>query len=128
MPGYPQYQNKVWKWDFRPEGGRSSTRKGWRLYAYVANPAGSEPVEATAFLCYDKPNDPGGNYAKMVAEALKDFLAASIVERGRTDERFRRQAGESGTAVSLCLKCFRVIGITANLEEIERLESMHTCQ
>ena len=38
MRTFTQYQKKIWEWDFAPAGDRTRTRKGWRLFAYVADP------------------------------------------------------------------------------------------
>lgn len=104
MPGYPQYEKKIWKWDFEPSGNKSYTRKGWRIYAYVADPDGPEPVVAQAFLAYDKNDDPGGNPAEFLAKALKSFFSATIAVQAAPD-KFRRMAAENGQIASMCNDC-----------------------
>lgn len=126
MPKYPQYQNKIWKWDFAPEGDRSRTRKGWRLYAYVPDPHAPEPIPATAFLCYDKKYPPSGDHTKFVAQEIKKFLA-EIVEVQATERPFRRQVNGDGETVSLCLECCELIIISADLAEVELMEDTHQC-
>jgi len=90
MPKYPAYQNKIWQWDFAPEGDRSATRKGWRLYAYIADHTAAEPIPAAAFVCWDKKNAPKGDYVKYLAGILKKFLTETIKPKA-TPDRFRRQ-------------------------------------
>jgi hypothetical protein len=125
MPGYPQYENKVWKWDFQPAGNKSYTRKGWRLYAYVADPDGPEPILAQAFLAYDKSDQPAGNPAKYVADALKAFLIPLVAVRA-TPDRFRRQTLADGKIVSLCYECCETL-FSANDEEADGVEASHQC-
>ena len=126
MPKYPLYQNRIWKWDFAPEGSRSSTRKGWRLYAYVPDPKAPEPIPAIAFLCYDKTDAPTGDHTKFVAKAIKDFLAATI--EIQTKERpFRRQVNSDGETISLCLKCCELVIISADIADVELSEDTHEC-
>jgi hypothetical protein len=126
MQGYPEYQNKIWKWDFRPEGATSSTRKGWRLYAYVPDLNAPEPIPAIPFLFYSKPDDPGGNYADHVAKAIKKFLQQNVVIRVEED-RFKRQTHSDGRTISLCLTCFETVAMSADLDEVELLEGTHQC-
>lgn len=124
MSRFPQYQNKVWKWDFAPSGDRSKTRKGWRLFAYVEEPDGPEPILARAFLCYDKSQEIKGNPAKELAEVLKEFLKGTIYVKA-TPDRFRRQTVTQGI-MSLCLECYEnVISIDEDLADIA--ESAHEC-
>jgi hypothetical protein len=126
MPGFKKYQNKIWKWDFRPEGDRSGTRKGWRLYAYAADPKAPEPIPATAFLCNEKDDVHKGNHAKVVADALKKFLAETV-EAEYSEECFRHQTNDDGKILSLCLRCFGTVALWVDLEELVRLESAHIC-
>ena len=95
MPGFPDYHNKIWKWDFAPAGQTSSTRAGWRLLAYVPVPSGDEPIEAIAFVCWDKEHEPSGNPAKFIAKKLKEFLAETIAVQA-VESKFRRQTHPDG--------------------------------
>jgi hypothetical protein len=126
MKGYPDYQNKIWKWDFRPEGATSSTRKGWRLYAYVSDRNAPEPILAAPFAYYSKGNDPGGNYADYVAKALKEFLSNHVSIQAE-EERFKRQYHSDGRTISLCLTCFETVAMSADLDEVEIFEGTHQC-
>ncbi len=125
MPGYPQYEKKVWKWDFEPAGNKSYTRKGWRLYAYVPDPDAPEPILALAFLAYDKSDQPKGNPAKHLADALKGFLYATVDIKA-TPDKFRRMGGPNDQVVSLCYECFETI-ISENDSEADIAESTHEC-
>jgi hypothetical protein len=126
MPKFPDYQNKIWKWDFRPAGERSSTRKGWRLYAYVPDPKAPEPIPARAFLCYDKDEAPTGNHVKYVAGKLKTFLAETVDVKAE-QERFRRVTNSNGEIVSLCYECYETVALSADVAEVEVAEGTHQC-
>lgn len=126
MPKFPTYQNKIWKWDFAPEGDRSSTRKGWRLYAYVPDPKAPEPVPATAFLYYDKADTPSGDHTKFVAKAIKKFLEQTI-EVQAVDNPFRRQVNGKGEIISLCEQCCDLVMVSADEAEVEIAEGTHQC-
>jgi hypothetical protein len=126
MPGFPEYQNKIWKWDFAPAGASSSTRKGWRLLAYVPNPKSPEPIPARAFLCYDKDQQPKGNPAQFLAEKLKVFLVKVVVKPLATEDRFRRQHLSDGKLVSMCYECFHQI-FSDDDDAADIAESTHEC-
>jgi hypothetical protein len=126
MPKYPQYQNKIWKWDFAPEGDRSGTRKGWRLYAYVLDPKAPEPIPATAFLCYDKTDTPSGDHVKFLAKILRNFLSANIEIRA-IESRFRRQLNGKGETISLCQECCDIVIISVDEAEVDLAEGTHEC-
>jgi hypothetical protein len=125
LPGFPEFQNKVWKWDFSPAGDSSSTRKGWRLLAYVPDPKSAEPIPARAFLCYDKDQQPKGNPAKFVAKQLKAFLS-QVVRIEATADRFRRQNISGHKVISTCYECFEQI-ISDDDETADIAESAHEC-
>lgn len=125
MPHFPDYQNKIWKWDFRPEGERASTRKGWRLYAWVPDPDASEPVQAIAFVCYDKDETPKGDHPSFLAKALKKFLVENRTPG--EEERFRRQITDEGKIVSLCLGCCEVVIICTEEAAVLSAEEAHNC-
>jgi len=128
MPGFPKYQNKVWKWDFKPQAvDPSGTRKGWRLFAYVPDPDTLDPVTAIAFFCYPKKQEPGGNPATWIAKALKSFLVEEV-DKGDIDaEKFRRFKLPDGQIRSLCCVCFETIFVSEMDAEIEMAERSHIC-
>jgi hypothetical protein len=126
MPKYPEYHNKIWKWDFKPEGDRSATRKGWRLYAYVPDPRAPEPIPATAFLYYDKADTPKGDHVKFLSGVLKTFLAETV-EVNVEEDRFRRITNSDGEVVSLCYECYETVVISADMTEVEIAERTHQC-
>jgi hypothetical protein len=107
MKGFPDYQNKIWKWDFSPANDKSGTRKGWRLYALVDDPASATPT-ATAFIAYDKDQTPDGNHVTFLVEALKKFLTVTKQVQAEED-RFHRVPHASGQTVSVCHGCGAVI-------------------
>jgi hypothetical protein len=126
MKRHPEHQNRVWRWDFRPAGETSSTRGGWRLYAYRFDLAEQEPVTATAFLCYDKDEAPTGDYVKFLVKELKRFLAETASVEAEED-RFRRQDLPDGTTISMCYGCGETAARSADLAEVELGESTHEC-
>ena len=125
MPKFPDYQNKIWVWDFAPEGDTTRTRKGWRLFAYVEGRAAAEPIPAVGFVCWDKQYAPKSDYAKYLAEILKKFLSDIIVPES-VPERFKHQTHPDGRIISLCYQCYEPI-FSENMEEAELAESAHEC-
>lgn len=127
MPGFPDFQNKVWKWDFAPSGDTSSTRKGWRLLAFVPEPNGSEPIIARAFLCYDKDRGPKKNHEKFVAKTLKKYLVEVERRIEATPERFRRQDLKDGKVVSMCYECGETL-FSDDHGQADDTEAGHECK
>jgi hypothetical protein len=124
MPKYPLCQNKIWVWDFAPEGDRSRTRKGWRLFAYVADHRSAEPGPAIAFLCLDKKNAPRDDYYGYLADALKRFLAATVEIRIEEDQ-FHDRVDSQGRTASTCDRCWDVVIISEDLNEVEIHKAAH---
>lgn len=122
MPGIPELQGKIWKWDFAPDGDRSSTRPGWRAFALVHNPDGPGPIRATIFWIYPKP-EPKGNAVQHINEALRRFLAGTVAP-AEASERFKRQTSD-GEHRSTCLRCCETVAVSRVLEEIELAEAGH---
>lgn len=127
MPRFPEFQNKVWKWDFRPIGERASTRKGWRLYAWVPEPKAPEPILAIAFLCYDKDETPTGDHPSYLAAELKRILGGM---RGPEAEEplFREHINEVGQTVCVCNQCYALVIISDDTEGIEKAKTAHPCR
>ena len=125
MKHHPEFQNKIWKWDFAPSGATAATRKGWRLYAYVPDPRAPEPIPATAFFCYSKSEDRGGDYSKTIADKLREFLKK--IEVKAAPERFKRQIDGDGRTISLCYDCFATVAHSEDMSEIEIAEDTHQC-
>lgn len=131
MPGFPQYQGRVWKWDFKPDdAAKSATRKGWRIFAFAPgqNPPGSTPIPATAFFCYDKSEEPSGNPAKWLAAELKKFLGEeNIGKQFIEEEAFRRFLQDDGQTRSICMKCCETLFVSSVMAELEMAEASHRC-
>jgi hypothetical protein len=125
MKSFVAHQNRVWKWDFRPEGETSSTRKGWRLYGYRFDLNPQEPLPVTAFLCYDKAKAPKSEYAKFLAGELKRFLSNIKIEA--VESKFRQQTLPDGSIVSLCYSCGETAARSHDLAEVEIGEATHEC-
>jgi hypothetical protein len=123
MPGFPEYYDKVWEWDFRPTGERSSTRGGWRLLAYIPDPKGSEPILARPFICWDKGDAPTGNQEYFVAKALKKFLSGRIIIETEEDI-FHYTVDKQGRHIALCQVCWDRVE-SLDLEELELLKALH---
>jgi len=126
MRRHPEHQNRVWRWDFRPEGETSGTRKGWRLYAYRFNLDETDPLTATAFLCYDKDEAPKGDYVTFTLKELKRFLAETETVEIQ-ESRFRRQDLPDGTTISLCYGCGETVGKSPDEGDLDIAESTHEC-
>lgn len=128
MPGFPQYQNRVWKWDFKPGAiDQSGTRKGWRLYALAASSKpGAHPTPADAFFCYDKDDQPKGDSAKWLAEQLRNFLREDAVPVLPPEELFRHFV-QSGQMVSVCLNCYVTVFVSESEAEIDMAQKSHQC-
>ncbi|MFI5109958.1 MAG: hypothetical protein ACHP78_14105 [Terriglobales bacterium] len=125
MPKFPGYQNKIWKWDFAPEGAHSSTRKSWRLYAYVPDPKAQEPIPATAFFVHPRSKNLKGNPAKALADLLKKFLAPIELEMADMDN-YRDQVDNEGRTISLCIECCCMIcDPTTDIEVIVTAKTLH---
>ena len=124
MPKYPAYQNKIWQWDFAPEGDSSGTRKGWRVYAYIPNYREPEPITATAFLVFDKQFAPKGDYVKYLAGVLKKFLAETVVIEAEEDQ-FRDQVDQEGMIISHCHNCWDMVVRSSDREEVEVAKGVH---
>jgi hypothetical protein len=128
MPGFPKYQGKVWKWDFKSQAvDPSGTRKGWRLLAFVPDPTASGTILARSFFCYPKKNEPGGNPATRIAKELKCFLRDVVDTVDTGEERFRRQPLSNGQICSLCYSCCETVFVSEIEAEIEMAERSHVC-
>ena len=123
MPGFPDYQNKVWEWDFRPTGQRSSTRGGWRLLAYIPDPAGPEPILARPFICWDKEDAPSGNQEHFIAKALKKFLSQNVRIEAE-EETFQVRVDSDGRHHGSCLLCWEHLQ-SDNRDELDIFMSAH---
>jgi hypothetical protein len=123
MVGFPDYYNKVWEWDFKPTGDRSSTRPGWRLLAYVPHPDGPEPILARPFVCWDKSEAPKKNQQVFIAKALKKFLAETVVIDAKEDT-FTYHVDGNGVHIAVCQLCWDNEQ-SADLEELEVLKDTH---
>lgn len=129
MPGFPAYQNRVWKWDFKPSAiDQSGTRKGWRIFALAEHSnSAAHPTPATAFFCYDKDNEPKGNPATWISQELKNFLREEAASLPVPDETFRHFPHGEGKTISLCLVCCETIFISDIEAEIQMAEASHQC-
>lgn len=128
MPGYKQYQGRVWKWDFEADpGAQSTSRPGWRLFALAqgANPT-DHPMPADAFFLYDKNDEPKGNPVKWIVEELKKFLLSDAPRIGEED-RFRRVNQPDGSIRSLCMSCCETVFVSMVEAELDLAEQMHQC-
>ncbi len=129
MPGFPQYQNRVWKWDFEAdEGAQSTGRKGWRLFALAHGDGVSDhPMPADAFFCYDKSQEPSGNPVTWIVKELKRFLTDESTVPCSTEERFRRVLQGDGNTRSLCMTCCETVAVTGEEPELSLAETLHVC-
>jgi hypothetical protein len=126
MQRHPEHQQRIVKWDFRPEGETSSTRGGWRIYAYRFDLNEPDPFTATAFLCYDKNQAPKKDYVTFLVNELKRFLKQTVVVE-LLEVRFRHQTLPDGRTLSLCIGCGEKAGESDDPDEIDLLEDTHEC-
>ena len=127
MPRFPDYQNRIWKWDFAPASIHTSTRKGWRLFAYVPDPRAIEPIPATAFYFYPRSQAPQGNPPKHLARMLRSFLRENTADGAVSADRYRRQEIGDGVSISICLVCFATVARSSTASDLDREESLHSC-
>jgi hypothetical protein len=120
--GYGNYANQVWEWDFKPPGDRSSTRPGWRVFAFVPHPEGPEPILARPFLCWDKSKAPKGNEIPVIIEALKKFLSEHVTIE--LEEEVFKKVVDGDCHVACCQLCFETLK-AANAEDLEVLMDTH---
>jgi hypothetical protein len=123
MKRFPEFHNKVWRWDFAPEGDHASTRLGWRVFAYVPQFPGPEPILARAFVCWDKDSEPKNNYIPFLAKVLKKFLVERI-EIVTEESAFYDRVDGDGVMHSLCELCCERLS-SADHEEIEMMKDVH---
>jgi len=122
MPGFRDYYDKVWEWDFKPGSDKSSTRPGWRILAYVPNPHGPEPVLARPFVCWDKTQAPKKNQEKFISTALKKFLSENIQIEIEEEIFVFRADGERHIAT--CQLCWEVL-IADDRDELDLMTDTH---
>lgn len=123
MPGFPDYEGKVWEWDFKPTGEHGSTRPGWRLLAYIPNPQGPEPILARPFVCWDKSEAPRKNQQKFISGALKKFLSATV-RISPEEEVFRSTVDGQGKNIAVCQICWERVE-SVDLDELDILKDAH---
>jgi hypothetical protein len=123
MPGFPDFEGKVWEWDFKPTGERSYTRPGWRILAYVPHPNGPEPILARPFICWDKSQAPKTNPQKFISDALKKFLFKTV-KIAPEEDVFRRTVDSQGKNIAVCQLCWGHVE-SLELEELDILMDVH---
>ena len=69
MPGYPNCEGKIWKYDWAPPSIKSFTRRPWRLIVIVKSKE-SEPYSLVAGTVYSK-----GDVAQLPLETLAAIYA-----------------------------------------------------
>jgi hypothetical protein len=123
MKHFPEFKDKVWRWDFAPAGDKASTRLGWRLFAYVPDYRAPEPILAKAFVCWDKDDEPKNNYIPFLAKVLKEFLRERIEVRVE-ESIFIDRVDQNGVMHSLCGLCYAHLQ-SADEGEIELMKDGH---
>jgi hypothetical protein len=122
MKKFPAYVDKVWRWDFAPAGDKASTRLSWRLFAYVPDYRDHEP-KAYPFVCWNKDDEPKGNYIPFLAKVLKAFLTERVVIQVE-ENIFTDRVDSDGITHSMCELCWEHLE-SADLDELDILKSSH---
>jgi hypothetical protein len=126
MAKYPQCQGNIWKYDWQPEGVRSSGRKSWRLVAIVPDLT-VQPYQIIA----------GGLYSKSTTDQLSAKQLAAIFaavttpyqeEPAEPDPQFIRvKCGEGDVMISVCSDCGGSTGKSATQSELDACDRDHDC-
>jgi hypothetical protein len=107
MPGYPQCQNKIWKYDWSPPGQRSKNRKCWRMVVIVPDPT-HQPYRLIAAAIYGK-NAPDQLSNKQLAKIFAAVTALPAAHSPNEEEQFQHVAKDGGSTLSLCRSCGETI-------------------
>jgi hypothetical protein len=128
MPGYPNCQNKIWKYDWSPPDQRAARRKVWRMVVIVPEPF-ARPLKLIAAQVYCK-----GSTDQLTNKRLASILAAITApvsaELGLPEARlplFRRVVKSNAKTISVCLDCGETVVESATLEDINGAEGLHQC-
>jgi hypothetical protein len=123
---YPQCQGKIWKYDWQPEGARSSTRKSWRLVAIVPDLTG-RPYQIIAGALYPK-----STTDQLTAKQLAAIFAAVTTpyreEPAQPEQQFMRVGcGEGDVMISVCSSCGSSTAKSAIQAELDTGDAHHEC-
>lgn len=126
MPGYPDCQNKIWKYDWAPTGDRSAGRKSWRMVVVVPEP-NIQPYRLIAISVYAK-----NQTSQLSLKALAKIFATATspypdATKPAETEKFRRVNQPDGQTRSLCLNCGETVAVALEELNIEDGEKQHSC-
>jgi hypothetical protein len=129
MPGYPNCQNKIWKYDWAPTDQHSAKRKSYRMVIIVPDPS-SSPLNLIAATFYAK-NTIDQLSKKQLARILATVTAPTTNEIGlpaSEAEQFKRVEKNSGSMISICMSCGETVADSVALIDIEASERQHQSQ
>ena len=125
MPGFPDCQNKIWKYDWAPAGQRSATRKSWRMVAVVPDPA-KQPYAVIAAAVYAKNRADQLTLKQLAQIFLSVIRPASRLRLALDEERFLH-VRQGDQMRSICLTCGDTVALSSDITEVEEADSQHPC-
>ena len=124
---YPQCHGKIWKYDWQPEGGCSSTRKSWRLVAIVPDPT-ARPYRIIAGAVYPKSTTDQLSAKQLAAIFAAITVLQSEEDRDEPEPQFARTyCGEGAVRRSICTKCGTETCKSESEDELLTAEQTHEC-
>ena len=126
MKGYPDCQEKIWKYDWSPPGDRSAGRKSWRIVVIVPDPS-TKPYRLIAATVYAK-NQTSQLSVKELARILAGITAPEMnAGEQSAPELFKHVIQDDGQTRSLCLGCCEAVAISFDIQAIEEGQRQHKC-
>jgi hypothetical protein len=126
MPGYPDCQNKIWKYDWSPVGQHATKRKSWRMVVIVPDPS-FRPFQLIAAAVYPK-NRTDQLSTKQLAKILASVTQPAPEEIQQEEpERFKRIVKLNGVFVSVCTDCGETVAESEHPSAMRDGEDAHDC-
>lgn len=127
MPKRPECQNKIWKYDWAPEGQSGGTRKTWRMIVIVPDPS-NQPYHLVAAAIYQKSSTDQLS-AKQLAAILASITTPIRDQELHKPEKFRRVMKNIDPMlwISICADCGEAVGESALGDELDVGEASHDC-
>jgi hypothetical protein len=126
MPGYPDCQRKIWKYDWSPAGQHSANRKSWRMVVIVPDPD-TQPYRLIAAAVYAKNRTDqlsSRELAKILASVLRPV---SRLRAALDEERFMHIRRGDGQMRSICYACGETVAVSFDMAEIDESDQQHPC-
>lgn len=119
--------NKVWKYDWAPDGSRGSSRKAWRLIVIVPDPL-TQPYRLIAARIYSKTGTAQLSLKELALIFMGVVNQPSDVSASAEEDqdKFRDYPEGNGVFRSLCCTCGETVGV-GDSAELERFKAAHEC-